>query len=764
MQTFQRFDAISRSLLITLLALLPFFFVPTAWVTISQSKVLLIGVLLGLAVLFWTVGRISEGVVRVPLNVILLGAVLLPLAYALSVTIRGWNTVSLVGSGVEQDTLAAICMCSAILALFVFLFSDESSWIVKALRAIVCGATVMMLLQALHLAIPALPLSAVFAGNAGNAFGNWEEFSIALGFFLVMGLTLSESPVGKGYGKYLLYGSSLVSFLLLILGGSSGVWIALACVAFLSVSYRIYLLGPSKLSVQWKPAALWGALFIASVVFAIFGARVQSSLPNSFIVQSPEVRPSWQGTLAVGEKVLANPEALVFGAGPNTFTREWALYKPASINATPFWNSDFHAGVASLPTFLITVGFLGVAAWLIFIGVFVWVLTRAFLRRAQSTPVSKVAEALAFGSIFLLAFFALYVPGPALSALTFFSVGLFAAEMSASGRPRNFTLPILGSGTKEIAGTVALALGILAILWACSASVRITLAEALINESVIVYGSSQDMTRSGALINDALWFYSGDGRAHRAAVELGLLELQQLSVASDPKNDAAKVQLQSALATTIQQGLSAVSIDNADYQNWLELASLYRQLAGAQVPEALDNARSAYRQAQIANPTSPLPFYGLAQLDIISNDSAAALSDLSAAVKLKADFAPAYYLESQVYALQGDLAHASASAALAVQYTPYDPLAWYNFGAILYAQKNYADAATAEEKALSLNSRYANALYIEGLAYSGLNRPADSLKAFETLDTLDPGQSAVESILANLRKGLPPLPKGASAQ
>jgi hypothetical protein len=763
MPTFQRFDTISRYLLILLIALLPFFFIPVAWIGIAQSKVLFIAVLLALATLFWAIARIFEGVVRIPLSFVLGASALLPLAYAVSALVRGWNTLSIVGSGVEQDTLAAICMSIATFALFVLLFSKEFGWVSLTLRAFLCGAAIMMVLQIVHLALPAAPLSAIFAGNSGNALGSWHEFCIMVGFVLIMCLILSEIDIAKEYWNYFFWGCSLVSFMLLVLGGFSDIWIALACVSLLLVIHRTYLYGLKNISAHWQQIAWWTALFCVSVVLAIFGARLQNTLPSSLTVQSVEVRPSWQGTFAVGAKALANPVALVFGAGPNTFTRQWALYKPASVNATQFWNSDFSAGVSSIPTSLITLGILGAAAWIFFLGIFIWTFARVFMRRAFSSPHAQIVRPLALGALFLLAFFALYVPGPALSVLTFAFIGLFVAEISHVDRPQHFTFSILGSEWKEIVGTVVFGAFVLSIFAVCITSARVTLAEALIDKSVAAYANSQDMAYSDALINQALWLYPSDDRAHRAAVELGLLELQQLSRQSDPNNAAMKAQLQSALEGTIQQGLSAISIDSADYQNWLELASLYRQLAGAQVPQALENARTAYERAQSADPTSPLPLYGLAQLDILSNDSAAALKDLSAAVQLKPDFAPAYYLASQVYALQNDLKDAAASATLTVQYAPDDPLSWYNLGAILYTQGTYADAATSEEKALALNSRYANALYVEGLAYDALNRPADALKAFEMLDALDPGQSAVQAIISNINKGLPALEKATAS-
>ena len=103
-----------------------------------------------------------------------------------------------------------------------------------------------------------------------------------------------------------------------------------------------------------------------------------------------------------------------------------------------------------------------------------------------------------------------------------------------------------------------------------------------------------------------------------------------------------------------------------------------------------------------------------------------------------------------------DLKNALAAAALATQYAPQDPLAWYNAGAIAYAAKDYPNAITALEQALALQSNYANAAYVLGLAYYDAGRATDSLKVFEALGALAPGQRVVQNAIQNLRAGLSP--------
>ena len=240
-------------------------------------------------------------------------------------------------------------------------------------------------------------------------------------------------------------------------------------------------------------------------------------------------------------------------------------------------------------------------------------------------------------------------------------------------------------------------------------------------------------------------------------MQLGLVQLQQLIAKGDPEDEAVRAQLQTTLQETIQHGLDAVAINGDDYQNWLEVAGLYQQLAGVKVAGAYENARAAYERARQENPSSPVPLFQLAQLEIIENHPDLALQNLAAAVQLKQDFAAAYYVASQIYASQNNLKDALSTAALAAQYASNDPLAWFNAGSIAYAAKDFQNAAAALERALTLEPNYANAAYVLGLTYAELGRTADSIKIFEALNTIDPNQPVVQQALANLRAGRLPV-------
>ncbi|HEY4487212.1 MAG TPA: hypothetical protein VI483_00430, partial [Candidatus Paceibacterota bacterium] len=82
-------DNIARWLLVGLVALTPFFVIPTSWATIVQSKFLLAGVLVSLIIVAYVVARLAQGKMLLPRNAVLYAAALLPVGYLASAILSG---------------------------------------------------------------------------------------------------------------------------------------------------------------------------------------------------------------------------------------------------------------------------------------------------------------------------------------------------------------------------------------------------------------------------------------------------------------------------------------------------------------------------------------------------------------------------------------------------------------------------------------------------------------------------------------------------
>lgn len=741
-------DNIARWLLVALVALMPFFVIPAPWVTIVQGKFLLAGVLLSLIVVAYVVARLAQGKMLLPRNAVLYAAALLPLGYLVSAVFSGSPADSYASGLGAQDTVASIALLFAALALSATLFAGGARNVLLVFLAFLGGCSVVILFQVARLFFPSvLTLGGAVAGSASSIFGSWHDLGTLAALIVFFAVALFDAPfLGKRITKWLLPLLAVLSFLLAIVIAAADIWYALAA---LLISYAVY----RWFSARRREETSRGAAFrrslpafvigVVALIAGITGPIMYPYLPASLQISQLEVRPSWQGTFMVGQKVFSD-RGLFFGTGPNTFQSAWGKFKPSAVNQTDFWSTDFNTGIGFVPTSFVTAGALGMLAWSVLLITFLLHAVR-FFRNASASDRSLHA-ALIGATLFLFAFHVFYTPTLAVSLLLFFLLGLSIA-LTTVDHTSVFSLPLRVFSVRGIFGILLLFFIGGSILFAGVSVVRTAVSDLLIQKSASDFTKVGDIPRALSLIQLSLQVNPQNDRAYRAAVELGLLQLQKL-IAEGKTSDAGA--LQATLSDTIKNGLAAVSIDSGDYQNWLSLAALYQNLASAGVEGAHQNAREAYEKAAATNPTNPLPLLGAGQVALSQGDATSSVSYLNAAILLKPNLAVAYFLRSQAEGQRGNFASAIEDAKAAVSLAQQDPLGWYNLGVLLYVAGNYQLAAEALSQAISLNNNYSNALFVLALAHNKMNDHERAVAAMRRVFELNPNNETARSTLASL--------------
>ncbi|MEK7106566.1 MAG: tetratricopeptide repeat protein [Patescibacteria group bacterium] len=753
-------DSVARWAVFLFLGVLPFFLIPNAWVTVPQAKMLLVIIVIVTVSIAWIVARFAEGSMRIPKSFLLGAGALLPIAYLVSALSsgRGWN--SFVGTGVEQDTVIAILAIYALLLLFSLVLSQGAREIGISLRALFIGSAVLLITQALHVAFPGyVDFGGALPNSVSSAIGSWHDLAIFLGLVLLLSISYKGPSDESPKLRLVRIFSGLISLVFLVIINSYDVWLGLTGIGFIYGAYLWFELRKSG-NVPYKSAFRAILPYIILVVLALGlsygGAKVVSYLPARLQLSQVEVRPSWQGTLAVGKQAFNSTREFITGSGPNSFTRTWNLYKPVSVNATQFWNTDFFSGIGLIPTSLLSVGILGLLSWGLLILCILWRAVRFSRDRSFRTPAKTATGAVIAGVLYLFVFNVVYVPGVALFALSFALLGILIALFVVQGKIGVWTFSLNWREPKSASVSAAtIVLGAIVVFGAIE-SLRAIVSDTQVNRAIIVYSETSDLDTASRYNDYALSVLGNNDRAHRTAVEIGLLQLKKL-LAEGEVTDDLRSRLQEALQTTLKHGISAVSADGNSYRNWLTLAQLYNELSLGGIEGANRNARDAYGRAQIESPTSPLPLLGLVQLDLAASDSKSALLHLNAALAIKSDFAVARLLLSQLSARTNDLAKAEEEALNVVRLAPEDPLAWYNLGLVLYTRKSYDNAAVALERAVQLEKDYANALFTLGLTYYQLGRPKDAISAFDKVSALNPDDPALKKVIANVKAGKDPL-------
>lgn len=737
-------------MLIGFVVLLPIFVLPFDWVLVAQSKGFLAAFALILVVILWVAGSVSEGIIRIPKSSLLVAAAFLPIAYITSAIVSRASWSSYVGNATSVDTVASVILFYVLLFAVASLWSGRSA--VPLFRAILTGGGALVLFSAVRLFAPEWTnLGGALSGAATSILGSWHDLGIFLVFLVFLCMTMAEAISQKLYVRALVYILAGVSGLLLLVVNFQDIWYGMA---FLFGAYGLSLTtflrndGSVWRGVFFGKAGVFIAVAIVALGLGYGSALAHKSLPAPLQIVHVEVRPSWQGTIAVGERALSGRD-LFFGTGPNTFMRDWHLYKPQGVNVTEFWSVDFESGVGVVPTSVVTVGLFGAFAWVLII---VLLAAMMFWRDVRG---GVVAFALVAITLFFAAYEVLYTPGIALSLLAFLSFAL-AIAYRAFTTGFVWNVPI---GVENVRSGVALALVCAVALVSLGMGVQTTrrlVSDTMVSRGITEYRTTGNINAAVRYIMAANATYPQSDRARRASVEIGLLQLRALTAGGIDTEEEQKA-LQDTLSQTIGHALSATAADARDYQNWLVLAELYGNLAGSRIEGAEANARDAYARAREMNPTSPLPVLGLAELELVLGNSGAARGLLIEAIALKPNLPMAHFLLSQIEAGAGDFARAQEAATAAAEFASEDALAWYNLGAILYAAKNYSDATIALERALALQADYANALFVLALSHYELGDKEKALVVFEHLQTVDPSSDIPLRAIKNINKGRAPL-------
>lgn len=763
----------SRYVYLAALVLVLVFLIPTAWFPFQVAKLALFAVLAFAALFMYGLSGGSRDMLRAHGLKLALLVGLLPLSYIVSAYFSTNQALALIGSGIEADTiLFTVLGFIAFLSAFLMFRTLRTA---KLLLGVALGALVAAsLFQWIVILFGAtvIPFS-VFADRSVNVLGKWNDLGLLAGLALLFLLVRAELALPKALARRILIGAGIAALaLLLAVVNFSVVWafilagsIALAIVKFLTqkaeepMYAEIGASGPAAQAmlerVPWW--SVGGA--VAAVVFLFAGPLVNTQLTRIFPVSSLEVRPSYQSTLQIVDDARGGSfKRLIAGTGPNTFGDSWLAHKPAEVNQSAFWSLDFNVGFSMLLTVLGTVGFLGVLAWLIPLGLVLAGLMRAVRLRVLSREEKVVATTISLATLFFYASLIFYIPsqnaiilGLALSGAAFgflWRQGRARAEEEEAAEP---------SRLHRIAMLLAMPLLLLVALWASFMSVRHLVAETMVGQGSVALQAG-DFDGALAKASSAGGIEKSNANPLRLAVTADINKLQQLASTDSKAPNIADVQAQ--FATLAQQavtsGQALIEKDPADYRSHLLLGQLYELFASLKVQGAYEKAKESYLNAAKYNPNNPQIPLLIARLEVGQNNVAGVQEFLGKALTLKPNYTDAILFLVQLNVAQNDLPSAIQAATAAAQSAPGVASIWFELGLLYYSASDTAHAIAPLEQAITLVPEYANAKYFLGLSYYAQKRTADAIKQFEDLARSNPDSAEVQLILGNLRAGKPP--------
>ena len=749
-----------------LVFLLPIFFLPTTILPIGNTKVFLLALGVIVAFIAFLVDMMRKGNLTIPNHKLLWATALFPIIYFLSSYFGSDKTRSIFGYNLEVGTFGYILLVSVLFGLVSYTYTSTSK-ILKALGAFFLSSLLLVLFAIVKLLSGGdFPVWDAFAGNMGNPVGAWTDYSIIFAILSSFSLlALVMLPVKRG-ARILLGVVLVLSLTLVAVINFSTSWTLLLIVSviilvYLSTAEKRLLLeeGLGKKITVW-PAIVVAAislLFVINPIVSSTSGTIGNFASNVFDVANVDIRPSLSTTLDISRQVLG--ERALLGSGPNTFDRDWLLYKPQGVNASDFWNVSFPFGFGFLPTQIASIGLLGSLLWLLFLVLFLWLGVKTLGRLPK-----EEWKRFALISSFLIAFFIwgaslVYVPSSAVLALAFFFTGLFVASARTS--------EIIGA--REFAFSGKMATNFLAVLLVIVLAVGSAgLALAVYQRTVSAYhfqkavvlsntaGVSVDTVEDAAVKAARLMPFD---TYYRGISQINVARAQALLNTATGTAEENQQKFQQAISNSIAAARLATDTAPNNYENWIGLGSIYSSLVPSpfSVDGAYEVSQEAFLTAKKLNPTSPEIPLLLARLELDNKNVTGARQYIEESLKLKADYANAYFLLTQLELAENNLSGAIRSAETAAFLTPNNAGVFLQLGLLKYSNSDWNGAASAFRGALTILPEYANAKYYLGLTLSKLKQNEEAVALFQDLKKTNPDNQEIDAILTNLEKGRDPL-------
>lgn len=751
-------DRLSSGALFFLGFLLPLFFLPVQGISIEVSKGILIGAVAVVAFSLWLLGRLVDGRFDIPKSLVLLSAFALGVIILLASIFSDAPAVSFLGSGFETDTFAFFGVSFVLLFLSSVFFQSKE----KALYfygALLASAAAVALFHVIRLFTGPETLSfGVFNAAASSIVGRWNDLSIFFGLIALLSLFAAELLSLTRRMRLFLYGVIAVSLFFVALINFSLNWAVLGVISLLLVCYSVYAnreepKGPTITVRSAKLPVVSLIVAALSLVFFLSSSSLGAYLSNQLNVSQLEVRPSFSATLEIATASLK--KNAVFGAGPNRFSTEWLLNKPAGINESIFWNTDFNSGFGIIPDSLVTSGIAGFAGWIVFLSLFLF----AGFRAMFNFSLSRLGRFLAVSSFalatYLWAFIALYVPGSMLYVLAFIFTGILIASIAAEDPAGRYSISLLGEpklGFMSVIVLVFLLIGSLSVGYLYGEKFT---AFAYFQKSLATLNNEGNIERTESYLSRAVKLSDQD-IYYRALSELELIKLNNLLNETSLPQDTLRTQFQTLLGSAIESAKKATTLDKSNYGNFISLGRVYESIVPLKIPGAYESARDSYNQALALNPESPAIYLTLARLEVGNGNVKAGREYIDKALEKKQNYTEAVFYLSQLEAREGNTREAIRRTEEASLLAPNDITVFFQLGFLKYNERDNTGAISAFERAIALSPNYSNAKYFLGLTYYRVDRTADAIAQFEDVAALNPDNQEVKNILANLRAGRSP--------
>jgi len=752
------FNKLSFITLLATLFLSLFFFIPYSSVTLEASKGFLLSVGVTLSLFFWLISRLGDGKFVIPKDKLILFALAIPLVFLISSLFSSSLYISLFGTGFEIGTFGSMLVLFILFFLSSIYFQTEKRlW--YFLKALFIGGLILSLFELLNIFVGFDRILPGFLQGitSGNLIGSWNNFALLFGVFVLISIftiELLKTNIKFRVAQYVLL---VLGILFLIIVNIPLVWLLVGIFSVIIFVYSISLQHSGVKIIQGEneknkfPFTSLIVIFI-SLMFLI-GGNLASGLVAKFVsLNNQEIRPSIVATSQIAWKSFKHNPA--FGTGPNTFIIDWSLWQPKNITQTVFWNIDFTNGYSLLTTFAVTTGLLGFISFILFLIIYVARGIQSIRLALRDTLSNYFIMTTLMVSIYSWITIIFYNPNIIMLMLAFASSGMLigilvykqaipSKDFSFLSDPRNSFFSIL----------------ILLVLMVSTISLTYVYIEKFtsvvyFSKAITADNTMESLGKSELMMTKAIALNKNDVY-YRSLSQIYLSEINLLINDASVTKDTLQSSLQQLINLAQQSAGLAVNQNQKQYQNYMNLGSVYTALVPLAVTNSYESAVVAYDKAMLLAPNNPSILLAKASLEYANKNNTGARNYIKQALDMKSNYVDAIFFLAQIETNEGNLSEAIKQAESAAQVAPNDSTVFFRLGLLRYNNNDYTGAVSAFEKAVILNTNYLNARYFLGQAYKKVGRASDALVQFNILAKVLPDNQDIKDAIKSVNTPTP---------
>lgn len=759
-------DYVLKSGLYVLAFLLPLFFLPFNANILELNKQLLLVVFALVLLIVWLGKMIATSKMEIKKSFLNIGLILFLIFYLVSSILSKNLYRSLVGSGSGvSESFFSLLALMIIFFLIVNNLRNRKELLDLAFAATLgaVGAGVLGLLQLLGKFYFPWDFTKDISFNSVGSVTSWGIF---LAGFLILSVGLFIE-IGSSRWRQIFYGLAACFFLVIILSiNFSNIW--LICLVAVIAIVALGLINREQVN-QFR-------LILPMVIlaFSILMLLINFNIFNWLTIPA-EISPSLSASFEIDKQAVA--DNTFFGSGPGNYAYIYGLYRSPDLNLTNFWNIRFNQGFSKILTQPATLGLAGFLIWiLIVVGFAIY----GFIKLTKNRGKNWVLTLAIFSGWFSLAF-AQFIYGTNLTlefafwvflALAFLSLRSLSKDNKEDEDEDTFkikSMVIEFSRTSPLASVLSFIFVIILVLTISALYLggNYYYSDILYQRSLKAVSQENNLEKSSSLISQAVIRNPFNDFYLRALSLVASLQINQEF--SKPQSVARDNQIQNLIAFAINVAKKSTDLGPLDVENWLQRGTIYR----AVMPYASGAdqwAVDCYKEATKLEPQNPFYYSELGRSYLLAAQ-VAGNSDTSdkktkqeefiknaeeafdKSIALKSDYAPALFQLALLYDLQGKLDEAITKMEQAKSVYSQDTGLAFQLGLLYYKKNNWSAAQAEFERAILLDQNYSNARYFLGLIYDRQGKKTQALEQFEKIAELNPDNSEVKTIVANLRAG-----------